>query len=110
MFTLSFAKAATERALRATAWALSSLLIADGTGILDTAWADRLSVAGMAGVLSVLASIAGSQVGQTGPSLANEAIVPPARDPQHDGGYSLVELLVAVLVLVVIVYLLTVLF
>lgn len=85
MFAFSFAKAALERALRAAAWSLSSLLIADGTNLLNTNWADRLSVAGMAGLLSLLASVAGSQVGGTGPSLANEAIVPPAKEPAQEG-------------------------
>ena len=90
----SFAVATIERSLKAFAWALSSLLIADGTGILNTAWADRLSVAGMAGLLSVLGSIASGGIGGTGPSLANEVISPPAVDPEA-GHVDLAVVLVA---------------
>ena len=81
MTYLSFAKATAERAVKTFAQALVALLIADGTDLLGTAWADRLSVAGMAAVLSVLSSIASAPFGQTGPSASNEAIVPPAVDP-----------------------------
>lgn len=100
---LSFAKAALERAVKAFAWSLSSLLIADGTDLLNTVWNDRLAVAGMAGLLSVLGSIASAPFGGTGPSLANEVISPPAVDPADDG-YGVVELLVAVILVVLLVY------
>ena len=103
IFTRSFATASLERCFKAVAWSLSSLLIADGTGILNTAWADRLSVAGMAGLLSILGSVASSGVGGTGPSLANEVISPPAVDP-GDAGHSTVEVvLISALVAIVVV-------
>lgn len=100
IFTRSFWTASLERAVKAFAWTLSSLLIADGTDILGTDWTARLSVAAMAGVLSLLGSVASSGTGGTGPSLANEVISPPAVDP-GDRGYSVVELLVGLVVLIV---------
>lgn len=105
IWTRSFWTASLERALKAAAWTLSSLLIADGTDILGTDWASRLSVAGMAGVLSLLGSVASSGVGGTGPSLANEVISPPAVDPGEDG-FSLVEVALAVFLLLLAVLLL----
>lgn len=53
-----FWKDAIERAVRTTAQVLVALLIAGGTGILDTDWLASFSAAGMAGILSVLTSIA----------------------------------------------------
>lgn len=97
----SFAQAAFERAVKAFAWSLSSLLIAEETDILSTDWGSALSVAGMAGVLSVLGSLASAKIGGTGPSLANEVIVPPGVDPQGDRGYSAVELVVGVLLVLI---------
>ena len=92
MTYLSFAKATAERAAKTWAQTLVALLIADGTDLLGTAWADRLSVAGMAAVLSILSSIASAPFGQTGPSAINEAIVPPAVDPAApDAGLTVVE-------------------
>lgn len=72
---LAFAKATAERAAKTFAQALAALLVADGTDLLDTDWGDRLSVAGMATLLSVLSSIASGQFGNDGPSLANEKVV-----------------------------------
>lgn len=106
----SFALAALERAVRAAAWSLSSLLIADGTDLLTTAWGDRLAVAGMAGLLSLLASVAGSRVGGTGPSLANEVISPPAVDPGDDSGYSVVDAVLIVFLVPVVIWALLTLF
>ena len=103
IWTRSFWTAALERAIKATAWTLSSLLLADGTDILGTDWPARLSVAGMAGILSLLGSVASAGVGGTGPSLANEAIVEPVRD--SDGGYTAIELLVGLVVLILVVLL-----
>lgn len=39
---------------RTFAQALGAALVADGTGVLDTAWPAKLSVAGIAGVISLL--------------------------------------------------------
>ena len=73
IFTAAFLRASLERAVKTVAQSAGALLIANGTGLLDTDWAAALSVAGMAGVISLLASI-GSDVatGGTGPSLVGE--------------------------------------
>ena len=39
---------------RTFAQALGAMLVADGTGILDTPWPAKMSLAGMAGILSLL--------------------------------------------------------
>ena len=69
MFTIAFLKATAERSVKTFAQALAALLIADGTDLLTTDWGGRLSVAGMAAVVSVLTSVASSQIGGPGPSV-----------------------------------------
>ena len=76
MFTKAFAAAALERAVKTFAQTLAALLVADGTGLLETAWVADLSVAGMAAVVSVLTSVASSRVGSDGPSLTTEHVEP----------------------------------
>lgn len=75
MFTKEFAQAAFERAVKTLAQALAALLVADGTGILDTDWTAKLSVAGMAAVISVLTSIGSGAVTDGGPSLTSAEVV-----------------------------------
>lgn len=65
MFTRHFLAQLAERAVKTFAQALAAALIADGTDVLNTAWSDRLSVAGMAALLSVLTSIASGYVGSS---------------------------------------------
>lgn len=77
MFTLAFWRATAERAVKTFAQALAALLVADGTDLLTTNWGDRLSVAGMAAVVSVLTSVASSATG-AGPSLGNAETLNPA--------------------------------
>lgn len=77
----AFAVATLERAVKTFAQTLAALLVVDGTGLLNTAWTDRVSVAGMAALLSVLTSVASAPFGGSGPSLATEATTPPAVDP-----------------------------
>lgn len=84
MSYLSFAKAALERAVKTFAQAWAAVLTAAGTGLLDSSWEASLSVAGMAALLSFLASVASAPFGGTGPSLANEVTSPPAYDPADD--------------------------
>lgn len=98
----AFAVAAIERAVKTFAQTLAALLVADGLGVVGTAWGDRLNVAGMAAVVSVLTSVASAPFGGSGPSLGPEATTPPAVDPA-EGGYSLVELCIAVLVIVILI-------
>ena len=80
MFTAAFAKAALERALKTVAQTLAALLVASGTGLLDTDWGPGLSVAGMAGVISVLTSLASGTVGGDGPSLTHAETITPSKE------------------------------
>lgn len=54
----------TDRAVRTVCQSAAALLVADGTGLLDTDWVTIVSVAGMAGVVSLLMNVA--QRGITG--------------------------------------------
>lgn len=80
MWTRAFWAAAAERCVKTLAQTLAALLLADGTGLLDTAWTSDLSVAGMAALLSLLTSIASGAIPGTpvGPSLTSEVLSPPA--------------------------------
>lgn len=52
--------ATVERAVRTTAQAAAALVVADGViGLTDVDWATVASVSGLAGVASVLTSVAG---------------------------------------------------
>ena len=77
MWTLAFWKATAERAIKTAAQTLGALLVANGTGLLDTDWAPALSVAGMAVVLSVLMSIGSGAATGDGPSLTNAETLEP---------------------------------
>lgn len=74
MWTAAFWKAAAERSVKTFAQALLAVMTADGFGLLDADWVARLSAAGMAAALSLLASIGSSGVGDSGPSLASEKL------------------------------------
>lgn len=78
IFTMAFVKAAGERAVKTFAQAEAALLVADGTGVLDTDWASSLSAAGMAAVISILTSIASDAATGEGPSLTNAEVLPDA--------------------------------
>jgi len=78
MWSSAFWKAAFERAVKTFAQALVAVMTADGFGLLDADWTARLSAAGMAAVLSLLASVGSAGVGGPGPSLANETTKPAA--------------------------------
>jgi hypothetical protein len=58
MWSAAFWKDAFERAVRTVAQVLGALVVAAGTGLLDTDWTAVFSAAGMAGLLSVLTSLA----------------------------------------------------
>ena len=76
-----FWKATLERAVKTFAQTLAALLVADGTGLLDSAWIPRLSVAGMSALVSVLTSISSDAAIGTGPSLGAEVL---PYDAKHD--------------------------
>lgn len=70
MLTREFWAAAAERAVRTVAQTLLALWAGDGLGVLDADWGRSASVAGMAGLLSLLTSLAATRVGERGtPSL-----------------------------------------
>jgi len=88
MFTTSFLKAAAERAIKTLAQSLIAILAVGQTTVLTVDWQAALAVAATATLLSVLSSIASAGIGNTGPSLVNEATVPPvkhAHEEQLDG-------------------------
>ena len=69
IWTAAFWKAAAERALKTFAQAFAAILVATGTGLLDTDWQNAASVAAMAAVISVLTSIGSDLATTGGPSL-----------------------------------------
>lgn len=74
MFTKKFAKAAAERAVKTFAQSLAALLAAGGTGVLQVDWTQDLSIAGLAGVVSLLTSVASGAITGSGPSLTTEHV------------------------------------
>jgi Putative lactococcus lactis phage r1t holin len=73
LFSGMFWIATLERAIRSFAASLASLLTAGGTGILDTDWGEKFSVAGMAAAVTVLLAIGGGTFGKgDGPSFIGE--------------------------------------
>ncbi len=73
VFTRAFLVATIERAVRSFAASLASLLTASGTGLLQTDWGDKLSVAGMAALVTVLLAVGGGTFGKgDGPSFTGE--------------------------------------
>ena len=80
MFSRYFWAATFERAVKSFAQALLALLGAQQTGLLEVDWLSTLSTAGMVTLLSVLTSLASSQVGNDqDPSLLPEP-PPPSRE------------------------------
>ena len=63
MWTKKFWTSALERAIKSTAQAAAALLAGDGMGILEIDWMAIGSVSVLAGVLSVLTSVASAPVG-----------------------------------------------
>ena len=75
IFTRAFWAATLERAVKTFAQAEAALLLAAGTGILDTDWTTSVSVSGMAAVISVLTSVGSDVATGSGPSLTNAEVV-----------------------------------
>jgi hypothetical protein len=86
MFTnAGFWRDLAERAVATFAQALAAVLIADGTGLLESAWVTSLSVAGMAALLSVLKGVGAYGVDrETGASALTS---PPPRVERGDHGH-----------------------
>lgn len=71
IFTRSFIKDTAERAIKTVAQTAAALLVGDGVGILNVDWSSVGSVAGLAGIVSVLTSIGSGYVGDDSPSLVD---------------------------------------
>ena len=87
MWTPSFWKDAAERAIRTTAQVMVTMIVAAGTGLLDTDWFTYLSAAGMSGVLSVLTSVASEVKSPNGTAslVGSRALSPPVPDAAAAG-------------------------
>jgi hypothetical protein len=73
LFSRAFLIATGERAIRSFAASLASLLTASGTGLLATDWGEKVSVAGMAALVTVLLAVGGGTFGKgEGPSFMGE--------------------------------------
>src|SRR4051812_32588166 len=78
LYSRAFLAATLERAIRSFAASLASLLTASGTGIIETDWGEKFSVAGMASVVTILFAIAGGTLGKgAGPSSTGGGHPPP---------------------------------
>lgn len=77
MFDMNFWKASAERAVKTFVQTLVALLGTNEMGVIAVDWAQALSVAGSATLLSFLTSLASANFGGTaGPSLAGESTHP----------------------------------
>ena len=84
LFSRAFLIATVERALRSFAASLASLLTAAGTGLLETGWGEKFSVAGMAALVTVLLAISGGTFGKgEGPSFTGEEKLAGGERPAH---------------------------
>lgn len=75
IYSRTFWQATAERGIKTIAQAAGAMLVANGTGLLNTDWLGIVSVAGMAGLVSVLTSIGSDALTGTGPGLGNAEIV-----------------------------------
>jgi hypothetical protein len=80
MFTAYFWKSTLERAIKSFAQSLLAVVGVGQVGVLDVSWPTALSVAAMAGLLSVLTSIGSSKVGASD----DPSLVGPADSDDHD--------------------------
>lgn len=72
-------KATAERAAKTFLQTLAALALGDGVfDLFSFDWGPALGMSASAAVLSVLSSLASTTVGNAGPSLANETVVPDA--------------------------------
>lgn len=64
----AFCLATAQRVARSFAASLVALLVADGTGVINTAWTRDLSTAGMAAVVTLLLCVVGGATSGNGPA------------------------------------------
>lgn len=72
MWSTSFWRATSERALRTFAQALAALIGAGAVNIIDIDWPASIGIAATAALLSVLTSIGAADFGAPGPSFGME--------------------------------------
>ena len=71
IFTKQFLLAAAERGIKTVAQTAAALIVAAGVGLLDADWVAIGSVAGMAGLVSILTSVGSGAITGDGPSLGD---------------------------------------
>lgn len=76
IFTKAFWYSAAERAIKTAAQTAVSVGLVGAAGVLDVDWTAVGSVSGLAALVSLLTSVASDQIGNPGPSLAGEVVIP----------------------------------
>ena len=71
IFTTQFLLAAAERGIKTVAQTAAALIVAAGVGLLNADWVAIGSVAGMAGLVSILTSVGSGAITGDGPSLGD---------------------------------------
>lgn len=71
MFTLTFWKAAAERAIKTFAQVLAGFLTVHGLGVTSVDWQSSLSVSALAAIASVVTSVATAAATDGNPSLGS---------------------------------------
>ena len=71
IFTKQFLLAAAERGIKTVAQTAAALIVAAGVGLLNADWVAIGSVAGMAGLVSILTSVGSGAITGDGPSLGD---------------------------------------
>lgn len=84
MMTGTFWRATLERAVRTVAQTAIALLGVDLVSVLEIDWTYVAGVSATAGVLSVLTSLAASNVGQAGPSFSVETTTPKSAPTESE--------------------------
>lgn len=79
-----FWKATAERAISTVAQTEVAVLTAAGVGLIEAPWWASLSASGMAGLLSVLKSIAAAAVTDGSPSLVDAEVLAVIPEPAPD--------------------------
>ena len=80
IWSRAFALAALERAVKTVAQTAAAMLVAANVGLLHADWVSVASVAGMAGVVSLLTSVGSAEATDGSPSLATETLPRRAQD------------------------------
>ncbi len=75
IWSTRFWQAAGERSLRSFSQSLLSLILAEGSGLVEARWWAHASIAGMAAVVSLLMSIIGNSGTTPGPSFGNAEVL-----------------------------------